>query len=248
VHEAQLPGGGWLQVLLPPLSPKGPLISIRCPVRAQSSPESFVSDGLLSNEMLNLLRTSLSQRKNVLVFGALGAGVSQLLGLLTRLAPEHERIVAIEYTPSTSLINPQVLPLSRRALPSAKLDDLLRRAALLRYDRLVIDDLAPTETFPALFAAAGGGGVVLGMHAPTAAVALSLLEHGTDGSVGGNANVPAPLIAAALQLLIHVGEDPSGTRRIQSISELRLTPPSTLEVRTLFRHDGKGFVASFLGR
>lgn len=247
IQEAQLPGGGSLQLLLPPLSPKGPLIAVRCPMRAQNSPESFVADGVLSQEMLSLLRSALQQRKNILVFGPSGAGVSHLLAMLTRLLPEHERIVAIEHTPRASLLNPQVLPLSRKAMPQANLAELLRRAAPLRYDRLVLDDLYPEELWSALFVAAGSGGVLLGTHAPNPAVALSLIEFGARGGQNARA-VPAQLMAAALQFLVHVGPDASGTRRVLSIGELRITPAETLEVRTHFRHDGKAFVASFLGR
>jgi len=249
VHEAQLPGGGMLQLLLPPLSPKGPLLSVRCPVRAQPSPERLVSEGLLTSEMLNVLRGQLQQRKNILVFGPSGADVSQVLAMLTLLLPEHERTAAIEHAPSASLLNPQVLPLSRRASPMLSLRELLSRAALLRCERLLLDDLHPEDTWSALFAAAGSGGVLLGMHAPSATIALCLLEHGARVGVGdGNASVPAPLLAAAVQLLVHVEADAQGTRRIQSLSELRLTASDTLEVRTLFRHDGKAFVASFHGR
>ncbi|MET0390859.1 MAG: ATPase, T2SS/T4P/T4SS family [Polyangiales bacterium] len=248
IHEAQLPGGGAVQVLLPPLSPKGPLISVRSPMRAQSSPESFIADRILSAEMLALLRASLEQRRNVLVIGPRGGGVSHMLAMLTRLAPEHERIVSIEHSPSASLLNPQVLPLSRRALPDASLSELLRRAALLRYDRLVLDDLCPEETWSALFVAAGGSGVLLGMHAPTPAVALSLLEHGARTAQRASEPVPGPLMAAALQLLVHVGPDATGARKVQSISEVRVSSSAEIELRTLFRHDGKTFVASFLGR
>jgi Flp pilus assembly CpaF family ATPase len=155
--------------------------------------------------------------------------------------------VAIEHSPGASMLNPQVLPLSRRALPEHSLSDLLRRAAALRYDRLVLDDLGPEETWTALFAAAGTHGVLMGMHAPSPNVALSLFEHGAHSAMRQPVAAPGPLMAAALQLLVHVGSDASGARRVQSISELRLTPASTLELRTLFRHDGKAFVASFHG-
>jgi pilus assembly protein CpaF len=245
VHEAQLPNGGALQLLLPPLSPRGPLLSVRCPSRAQRSADSYVTDGALSADMLALLRGSLQQRKNIVVLGSLGSGVSELLSLLASLVPEHERIVSVEDSPSTSLLNPQVLPLCRRALPSASLQDLLQRVDALRPDRLVIDDLRLEEASTALLAAAGSGGVLLGMHAPDPAVALSLLTHSAGLTVGDN---PSALLAAALQLFVHVGPDSAGVRRVLSIQELQLGPSGVPELRKLFRHEAGGFVASFLGR
>jgi pilus assembly protein CpaF len=246
VHEAQLPGGGTMQLLLPPLSPKGPLIAVRCAVRAQSSAESFVTDGFLSSDMLAHLRNAIQQRKNILVLGAAGSGVSQMLAMLTRLLPEHERVVAIEQVPSASLLNPQVLPLSRRALPHVGLEELLSRGALLRYDRLLLDDVQPHEIYSALFAAAGSRGALLGMHAPNPEVARSLLEHGARPDRQGH-GLPGPLVAAAVQQLVHVGTDSAGARKVLGVSELRLTASGTLELRPVFHYDGKAFVASFLG-
>jgi pilus assembly protein CpaF len=248
VHEAQLPGGGSLQLLLPPLSPRGPLLTIRCATRAQRSPDSYVGDGALSTDMLALLRGCLQQRRNVLVLGTVGSGVSEWLMLLARLAPEHERIVAIEEAPNASLLNPQVVPLCRRALPNAGLQELVQRAIALRPDRLILDDLRLSEADIALAAAASSGGVSIGLHAPSPQVALSLLAHSAGHALGGNAALATVLVSSALSLFIHVGSDPSGTRRLLSIQELQRNAAGLPELRPLFRFEGGGFVASFLAR
>jgi len=248
VHEAQLPGGGTLQLLLPPLSPRGPLMTVRCATRAQRNPESYVTDGALSMDMLALLRGCMQQRRNVLVLGTVGSGVSEWLMLLARLAPEHERIVTIEDAPNASLLNPQVVPLCRRALPQASLDELVQRATALRPDRLILDDLRLSEADSALAAAAASGGVSIGLHAPSPQVALSLLAHSAGQSLGGNAGLASVLLGSALSLFIHVGSDPSGTRRLLSIQELQRNTAGVPELRPLFRFEGGGFVASFLAR
>ncbi|HTU62879.1 MAG TPA: ATPase, T2SS/T4P/T4SS family [Polyangiales bacterium] len=248
VHEAQLPGGGTLQLLLPPLSPRGPLMTVRCATRAQRNPESYVTDGALSMDMLALLRGCMQQRRNVLVLGTVGSGVSEWLMLLARLAPEHERIVTIEDAPNASLLNPQVVPLCRRALPGASLHELVHRATALRPDRLILDDLRLSEADSALAAAAASGGVSIGLHAPSPQVALSLLAHSAGQALGGNAGLATVLLGSALSLFIHVGSDPSGTRRLLSIQELQRNTAGLPELRPLFRFEGGSFVASFLAR
>jgi type IV secretory pathway ATPase VirB11/archaellum biosynthesis ATPase len=188
------------------------------------------------------------QRRSVLVLGPSGAGVSSLLAALARFPQEHERIAAIEYTPSASLLNAQVLPLSRRALPGAALDTLLQHAAQLRCDRLLIDDLQLHEALSALQAAASTSGVHNGMHAQSPELALGLLEQFAQAGLPAHARVKGPLLAAALQVFVHVAPDPGGARKVRSISELQLTGSDTLELRTLYRYDGAAFVESFLGR
>jgi pilus assembly protein CpaF len=249
VHEAQVPlkGGALvngqpprcsLQLVLPPLSPRGWLIALRLPPRAKPAPEGQVTEGLLSTEMLDVLRKCVQKRTNILVVGPMGVGISTFLAMLTSLSPEHERVVSIEDTPCASLLNPQTLPLSRKALPSASLEELLRRAAQLRYDRLVVDDLRPAEALAALSTAAGASGVILGMHAPTPGVALQLLELMT-GAEAASARVVKQLLAAAIQLLVHIGPDVNGTRRVLSIAEMRKGLADAPD--PLFEWDGKAF-------
>lgn len=248
VHEAQLPGGGSMQLLSKPLSPRGPLLTVRCPIRAQRSPDHYVADGVLTMDMLALLRGCLQQRRNVLVLGTVGSGVSEWLMLLARLAPEHERIVTIEEAPNASLLNPQVVPLCRRALPRAGLAELVQRATQLRPDRLILDDLRLAEADIALATAASSGGVSIGMHAPNPQVALSLLAHSAGHALGGNAALASVLVGSALSLFIHVGADAAGTHRLLSIQELQRNTAGLPELRPLFRFEGGGFVASFLAR
>jgi pilus assembly protein CpaF len=242
VQEARLPSGGFIQLLLPPLSAKGPVVTVRCPPRALSSPESQVTEGVLSTEMLAFLRTSVQQRKNILVLGPMGAGVSTLLGMLTQLAPDHERVVTIENAPSASLLNAQTLPLSRHARPELSLDEFLRYASRLRHDRLVIDDVSGPDALAALSASAASPGVIFGMHAPTPQTALLQLELFAQAALGGGRQSLAPLLASALNLLVHIAATPEGTRKVQSISELKSGKEKTLELTTLYRLEPRGFV------
>ena len=242
VQEARLPSGGFLQLLLPPIAPKGPLLTVRCPPRAQSSPESQVTEGVLSTEMLQFLRTSVQQRRNMLVLGAMGSGVSTLLGMLTLLAPDHERIVTIENAPSGTLLNAQTLPLSRHARPDLPLHEFLRYASRLRHDRLVIDDVAGPDALAALSAAAANPGVILGMHAPTPETALLQLELFAQAALGGTRTSLRPLLSSALSILVHVSATSEGARRVQSIAELTSDPTGALELTPRFRLDGKGFL------
>jgi pilus assembly protein CpaF len=182
------------------------------------------------------------QRRNILVLGAMGSGVSTLVGMLTMLAHDHERVVTIENSPSGSLLNAQTLPLSRHAMPGLSLEEFLRYASRLRHDRLVIDDVSGPDALAALSAAAASPGVIYGMHAPTPQTALLQLDLFAQAAVGGGRTSLAPLLASALNILVHVAATSEGTRKIQSISELKGGKEKSLELATLFRLDPKGFV------
>jgi Flp pilus assembly CpaF family ATPase len=81
------------------------------------------------------------------------------------------------------------------------------------------------------------------MHAANPQVALTLLEAFAHGALPSAGRGVRPLLAAAVQLLVHLGPDASGARRVHSICELRHLPSDALEVRPVFRYDGKAFLA-----
>jgi pilus assembly protein CpaF len=243
IDEVLLPDGSQVTVLLPPLAASGPLISIRCPVRSSIAPDGLVTEGVLSVDMLRLLRAAVQKRLNVLIVGPMANGVSSLLAALASLSHDHERIVTLQQAPSLAIAHPHVLPLNLAAVPGQDLGELLRHAARLRADRLVIDDLPAKDALAALMGAASLRGVLIGMHAPSPATALEQLEMFAQVALGGARGSLAALIAQAFQLLVHVSLDSGGARRVLSIAELRGAHGSTLDLATLYRYDN-GFKAT----
>jgi pilus assembly protein CpaF len=238
VSSVQLPDGTHVQVLQPPLSPAGPLITIRCPLRTTVSADGLVTEGALSVDMLSLLRSAVRARLNVLVAGVTGAGVSTMLSALGSLCQDHERIVTLQEAPTLAIAHPHVLSLRLGGDGVPALSEVLRHAARLRADRLVIDDLGAADALAVLTYASSSRGVLLGMHAPTPAAALEQLELFAQVSLAGARSSLASVLAQAFGLLVHVGFDASGTRRVLSIAELRGARDSTLDVTLLHRWDG----------
>ncbi len=251
IEQVLLPDGSQMQVLMPPLSPGGPLISIRCPPRSATSADALITEGVLSVDMLALLRAATQRRLNMLVIGPTASGVTTLLGAIASLCQDHERIVTLQEAPSLAIQHPHVLQLSLAGAAGKGLDEILRHVARLRADRVVIDDLRGSDALSALLGAAGMRGALLAMHAPSPAAALEQLEMFAQAALGGARASLALLIAQALQLVVQVGADAGGARRVLSISEVGGARDSTLKLTALFRYDG-GFKstehrASFLG-
>jgi pilus assembly protein CpaF len=242
IQEFDLPDGSQVQVLMPPLSRSGPLISVRCPPRATTSPDGLVTDGMLSIDMLNLLRSAVQKRLNLLVVGPMASGVSTLLSALGALCQDHERIVTLQRAPSLAIQHPHVLALNLGGARDRNLSELLALAARLRGDRLIIDDLQADDALGALTGAAASRGVIAAMHAASPAAAIEQLEMFAQIALGGARGSLAALIAQAFQLLVHVSADVGGTRRVLSIAEVRGARDNTLEVTALYRYD-HGFKA-----
>jgi pilus assembly protein CpaF len=237
IDEVLLPDGSQMQVLQPPLSMNGPLISIRCPLRTATSADGLVTEGVLSMDMLSLLRAAMQRRLNTLVVGPMANGVSTLVAAIASLCQDHERIVTLQDSPSLAIQHPHVLPLSTRGAGEKRLGELLRHAARLRPDRLVIDDLSGRDALDAMLGASQARGVIVGMHAPSPAAALEQLEMFSQVALGGARTSLATLIAQAFQLLVHISTDHNNVRRVLQIAEIRGAQGSTLEVAALYRYD-----------
>lgn len=229
-QECVLPNGSYVQVLLPPLSIRGALISIRCAPRMPLNIESLVTQNMVTTDMATTLRAAIRKHRNVVVVGAAGAGVTTALGIMASLALDHERVATVENIPAMTLDHPNVLSMQRAA--KQPLDDVLRRLTRLRCDLIAVDDVRGDATLDALLVASERPGVLLGMHAQSIAAALQQLELFS--------RIPnaAGLIAQAVHVLVHVAFDRDGVRRVVSIAEVTGARDEALAVRELYRFDG----------
>ena len=243
VQTAQLPDGLQVQILLPPLSPTGALLSVRCPPRAPQQADGLVTEGMLSLDMLALLRAGMQKRLNFLVAGPMATGVSTMLGALGSLCPDHERLLALQDGPSLPIDHLHVLPLHRSALEGQSFSELLRIGSRLRPDRILIDDVRAEDALPMLMGAAATRGMLVGMHAPSAIAALEQIEILAQITLGGARSSLAALLAQAFHVLVHVSMDEGGARRVVAIDEIRGARDNTVEVTPLYRYD-QGFKAT----
>jgi pilus assembly protein CpaF len=243
VQTAQLPDGLQVQILLPPLSPHGALLSVRCPPRAPQQADGLVTEGMLSMDMLALLRSAMQKKLNFLVAGPMATGVSTMLGALGSLCPDHERLLALQDGPSLPIDHLHVLPLHRSALDGKSFAELLRIGLRLRPDRVLVDDVRAEDALALLMGAAATRGLLVGMHAPSAIAALEQIEILSQVSLGGARSSLAALLAQAFQVLVHVSMDADGARRVVAIDEIRGARDSTVEVTPLYRYD-QGFKVS----
>jgi pilus assembly protein CpaF len=251
LQEAWLPDGSLIQIIRAPLSVRGPLLSIRRAPKPAITIDQLVTEGVLSIEMLELLKRAMQLRLNILVVGEHGSGVSSLLAALASLSEEHERIVTLEDAPSLAIRHPHVLPLRASGAGALPLADLLRHVARLHADRLVIDDLNACNAPAALPAIAGLRGVLAGMHlhAASTADAVRQLE---SFALGHACPTTGPIVSAAFQLRLHVDNQGSGVRRVVGVTELRSSDSGELDLARLYRYEG-GFLhtgrrASFVSR
>ncbi len=242
VIEVTLPSGSHVTAVFPPVAVRGPVIEIR-----RTGPGLTLADlverATLSTEMSDALREAVEAGRSILVAGAVGAGVTTLLGALASLVPEGQRIVTVEDVPDLVVTRDHVISLATGGPGSGMtFGDAVQQGLRLRADRLVIDDVRGADVLPALRAVvARPAGSLVGVHTGDQHPALDGLRLAAT-LAGAPAAAFDELLARATELVAHVVRTPEGYR-VDTISEV-VYGPDGLGLRDLFVLEDGSFRAA----
>ncbi len=223
--DARLPDGVRLHCVIPPVAVDGTLISLRVPPREAFTLEELIARGSVDREGAALLRTLVEARLAILISGGTGSGKTTVLSTLLGLVDERERIVIVE--DSTELLprHRHVVRMQART-PNIEgagvvtLRDLVRQALRMRPDRLVLGEVRGAEVVDLLAAMntghEGGMGTV---HANSAADVPARLEA-LGLAAGLDRMAVHALVAAAVDVVMHLGRDETGRRVVSGVHVL----------------------------
>jgi pilus assembly protein CpaF len=148
--DARLHDGIRVHAVLPPVSTRGTLLSIRLPRIRRLTLDDLAAAGFFAAGALDTLRSLIDRRENLLVTGAGGSGKTTLLAAILATAPPGERIVAIEDVAELRIDHPHVVSLEARqanleGAGEITLERLVREALRMRPDRLVLGECRGAE-------------------------------------------------------------------------------------------------------
>ncbi len=148
--DARLDDGIRVHAVLPPISPRGTLLSIRLPGVARPTLDGLAAVGFFSTVALEAVLELVARRENILITGAGGSGKTTLLSALLASASPEERILAIEDVAELRVAHPHFISLEARqanleGAGELGLERLLREALRMRPDRLVLGECRGAE-------------------------------------------------------------------------------------------------------
>ncbi|MCQ6554562.1 CpaF family protein [Streptomyces sp. C10-9-1] len=222
--DARLPSGERVNVIIPPLSLTGPILTIRRFPRAFTLRE-MIELGSLDEQMTLLLAGLVRAKFNIIVSGATGTGKTTLLNALSGMIPEGERIVTIEDSAELRLQQAHVITLESRP-PNVEgqgrvtIRDLVRNSLRMRPDRIVVGEVRGGETLDMLQAmSTGHDGSLATVHANSAEDALLRLQ-----TLGSMSEVDIPFVAikdqinSAVDVIVQLTRHADGSRRVTEIA------------------------------
>ena len=233
--DARLDDGIRVHAVLPPVSPRGTLLSVRIPRREGFSLEALDAAGFFPD--LGLVRGLIARRENLLVTGAGGSGKTTLLSSMLSAAAPTERIIAIEDVAELRVSHPHFVSLEARqpnleGAGEVAVPRLVREALRMRPDRLVLGECRGAEIRDLLAALNtghdGGAGT---LHANSLADVPARLEA-LGALAGMSATAVARQAVSAIGAVLHL-ERSSGSRRLAAIGRFALDARDRLAITAL---------------
>jgi len=225
--DARLPDGARVNVVIPPLAPDGPILTVRRFRALGLTADDLVACGTWDAPLRDALAAAVRGRLNVLVSGGTGSGKTTTLNALSSFVAAGERIVTIEDTLELRLQQPHVVRLEARP-PSVEgrgevtIRRLVRNALRMRPDRIVVGEVRGGEALDMLAAmTTGHDGSLSTVHAGSPEEALRRLETlALMAGVGLPHAAIREQVADALDLVVHQARLADGTRRVVAVAEV----------------------------
>ena len=227
ICDARLPDGSRVNVILPPLSLKGPALTIRKFKKERLTLDKLKELGTVDARTEALLEIMAACRVNFLITGGTGSGKTTLLNCLTRYISPRERIISCEDAAELQLQQPQVVsletrPTSTEGVGQVTMRDLVRNCLRMRPDRIIVGEVRGAEAFDLLQAMNTGHDGSMGtFHANSPRDAIFRLEN-----MVAMANLSIPIsaireqIASSLEIVVHTQRLRDGSRKVMDISEV----------------------------
>lgn len=255
--DARLHDGSRVNAIIPPLAIDGPVLSIRRFRKDALRMDDLVRFGSLNSTLIELLRSIVLGRLNVMISGGTGSGKTTLLNAMSAFIPERERIITIEDSAELQLQQPHVVRLETRQVNvegrgQITQRDLVRNSLRMRPDRIVVGEVRGAEALDMLQAMnTGHDGSLTTIHANSSRDALSRVE-----TMVAMTGIQFPItalrtqIASAIDVLIHMERQEDGCRRITSVQEINGMEADMIVMSEIFRfvRSGVDETGAVLGR
>lgn len=221
--DAMLPEGHRLHVVLEGISRSFTAVNIRKFVLKAARMGDLVELGSLTRPAADFLSASVKAGLNVLVAGGTQAGKTTFLNCLAAAIPGGERVISAEEVFELRFPHPDWVALQTRqsgleGTGHVVLRDLVKESLRMRPSRILVGEVRAEECLDLLLALNSGLPGMCTLHANSAREAL--VKMCTLPLLAGeniSARFVVPTVAASVDLVVHLGIDSTGTRRVDEI-------------------------------
>lgn len=228
IVDARLPDGSRVNVVLPPVSLDGAVLTIRKFSDTPLTMEWLAQKGSLTEEAAAFLGKLVRSGYNILVSGGTGSGKTTFLNALSGCISPEERVITIE--DSAELQLPTLPNLVRLEVRSDNVEgkggigirELIKTALRMRPNRIVVGEVRDGGAALDMLIAMNTGhdGSLSTIHSNSAGDCISRLETLVLTETEMPLAAIRQQIASALDLIVHLGRLRDKSRHVLEITEV----------------------------
>lgn len=242
IVDTRLPDGSRVNVVLPPISLCGPVITIRKFSKTPMTIEKLIEYGSLTKEIADKLELLVKAKYNIFISGGTGSGKTTFLNALSNYIPKDERVITIEDSAELQIkgVENLVALETRNANASGAgqitIKDLIKSSLRMRPERIVVGEVRGGEALDMLQAMnTGHDGSLSTGHANSTNDMLSRLETMVlQGAAGLPLDAIRQQIASAVDIIIHLSRLRDHSRKTMEITEVLGYENGKIQLNPLF--------------
>ncbi|MBN1487925.1 MAG: CpaF family protein [Anaerolineae bacterium] len=246
--DARLKDGSRVNVVIPPISLVGPVLTIRKFFKKPLTVQDLIRYGSVTAESIEFLKACVESALNIVISGGTGTGKTTFLNVMSGFIPADERILTIENAAELQLRQEHVVTLESRppnveGKGAVTIQDLVINSLRMRPDRIVVGECRGGESLDMLQAMnTGHEGSMTTLHANNAREALSRLE--TMVLMAGMELPHRAIreqIAGAIDMIVQLSRFRDGSRRVITLTEIQGMEGDVITTSDIFKFEQVGF-------
>jgi len=238
IVDARLADGSRVNVVLPPIALKGPVMTIRKFPDKPLTINDYIRFGSITKEAASFLEKLVQAKYNIFISGGTGSGKTTFLNVLSNFIPSNERIITVEDSAElqikavSNLVSLETRNANTEGKGEVSIRDLIRSSLRMRPDRIVVGEVRGPEALDMLQAMnTGHDGSLSTGHSNSTRDMLSRLET----MVLTGAELPVQVIrqqvASAIDIMVHLSRMRDHSRKILEITEVLGYDVATGEIK-----------------
>jgi len=245
--DLSLSDGSRVNIIMPPLSLTGPMITVRKFSKRRLIGSDLVSFGSCSENMLKFMELCVLSRQNIIISGGTGTGKTVLLNIISSFIPFGERIITIEDTAELRLNQAHVgrlesSPADIEGKGQITIRQLVINSLRMRPDRIIVGECRSGEALDMLQAMnTGHDGSMTTVHSNSPRDCLKRLEvmvlmAGIDLPV----RTVREQISSSINLIFQTTRFRDGSRKITDISQITGMEGDVITLSPIFEYKQEG--------
>ena len=228
IVDTRLPDGSRVNVVLPPISLVGPVVTIRKFSKEPMTISQLIKYGSITKEIAKKLELLVKSKYNIFISGGTGSGKTTFLNALSNYIPKEERIITIEDSAELqiegidNLVSLETRNANATGAGRITIKDLIKSSLRMRPERIIVGEVRGEEALDMLQAMnTGHDGSLSTGHANSVKDMLSRLETMVlQGSEALPLIAIRQQIASAIDIIIHLSRLRDHSRKTMEICEV----------------------------